>query len=105
MKSYGINQQWSKKNAILPLLPEDVVEELNPLLRLTEAEAGASIYGDVKAEILELHGPRDEDAFKKAIALRLTGKPSALGKKLTHILCPGAKPFDTCHWSQWSHEM
>ena len=27
----------------------------------------------------------------------MTGTPSAFGKKLVHIICPGAKPFDNCH--------
>ena len=44
-----------------------------------------------------MYGPKEQDAYKKAKALRLTGKPSALGKKLIHLLCPGAKPFESCH--------
>ena len=58
MKKFGINQQWDKKNAILALLPEDVSEELMPLLRLSQQDAGATIYKDVKTEILSLFGPR-----------------------------------------------
>ena len=97
MKKYGINKQWSKKDAIVPLLPDDVIEELKPILRLQEADAGDKIYKTLKQEILLLFGPKDEDVFKKAIALRLTGRPSALGKKLIHILCPGTTPFEGCH--------
>lgn len=97
MKKFGINRQWDKKDAIIPLLPPEVVEELKPLLRLTQDEADKFIYREVKKEILSLFGPRDEEAFQKAIALRLTGKPSALGKQLLHLICPGAKPFDSCH--------
>ena len=82
MTLYGINSQWSKKKALLPLLPEEIIDECKPILRLSKADAGAHIYKDLKAEILQLYGPREEDAFKKAMALRLTGKPSALGKKL-----------------------
>ena len=97
MKKSGINSQWSKKNAIVAMLPDDVIEECKPILRLEEADQGDHIYLDLKEEILSLYGPRDEDVFKKAIALRLTGRPSALGKKLIHILCPGPKPFQGCH--------
>ena len=79
------------------LLPHEVIEECKPILRLTETEAGDDIYKKLKTEILSLYGPRDEDSFKKAMACRLTGKPSALGKKLIHIWCPGAKPFEGCH--------
>ena len=31
------------------------------------------------------------------MALKMTGKPSAFGKKLLHIICPGSKPLDGCH--------
>ena len=110
MKKFGINTQWSKKSAIVGLLPEEVVEELMPLLRLTETEAGDNIYKLVKDEIVSLYGPRDEDAFQKAMSLRLTGKPSALGKKLIHIWCPGPKPFQNCHcakvvWGFWHSQL
>ena len=67
MKNYGINSQWSKKNAILPLLPDTVTEECMSILRLDETEAGDSIYKDLKEEILSLYGPKDEDAFNKVV--------------------------------------
>ena len=52
----------------------------------------------LKTELLSLYGPRDEDAFKKALALRLgSGTPSALGKKLIHVICPGVTPMEGCH--------
>ena len=97
MKKFGINRQWDKKDAIKPLLPENVIEECKPILRLSQADAGNQIYKTLKEEILSLFGSKDEDAFKKAMALRLTGNPSALGKKLLHIICPGAKPLHGCH--------
>ena len=97
MKKYGINQQWSKKDAIVALLPDDVVEELKPILRLSQEDAGPTIYKDLKEEIFSLYGPRDEDVFQQCMAMRLSGKPSALGKRLIHKICPGPKPFDNCH--------
>ena len=97
MRKYGINSQWSKKDAITLVLPEDVVEECKPILRLDQTEAGEHIYRDLKKEILKLYSPKDEDAYLQAAALKLDGKPSALGKKLIHKLCPGAKPFENCH--------
>ena len=97
MKKYGINQQWSKKDAIIGLLPDDVVEELKPILRLSQEDAGPTVYKDLKAEIFQLYGPRDEDVFQQCMQMRLTGKPSALGKRLIHKICPGPKPFHNCH--------
>ena len=110
MKKFGINKQWDKKNTIVPLLPQDIVEELKPFLRLSETEAGTSIYYDVKTELLSLFGPKDEDAFKKAKALKCTGRPSAFGKQLVHIICPGSKPFEGCHCARmvfgfWEDQM
>ena len=97
MKKFGINKQWDKKDSIVPLLPDSIVEECMPILRLTQDEAGDTVYKDLKDEIISLYGPKEEDAFQKAMALKMTGTPSSFGKKLTHILCPGAKPFTTCH--------
>ena len=99
MKRFGINSQWSKKAAIKELLPQEVIEECKPILRLTQTEAGDTIYKDLKTEILNLYGEREEEAYAKASALTLAscGKPSALGKRLVHLLCPGAKPFEGCH--------
>ena len=64
MKKHGINRQWDKKDSILPLLPDKIIEECKPILRLTQDEAGDSVYKDLKTEILSLYGPREEDAFK-----------------------------------------
>ena len=54
MKKYGINRQWDKKNSIALLLPDDILEEVKPILRLTEAEAGPHIYKDLREEIVSL---------------------------------------------------
>ena len=105
MKKYGINCQWSKKDAILPMLPEAVIDECKPILRLTQDQAGDTIYKDLKTEILSLYGQREEDAYAKAAALTLTGKPSALGKKIIHLICPGAKPFSGCHCARTVYGM
>ena len=50
MKKFGINSQWSKKDSILTLLPEEVIEECKPILRLTQEEAGDNIYKSLKTE-------------------------------------------------------
>ena len=97
MKKHGINKQWDKKDAIVPVLPDEVVEECKHILRLSRADAGEMVYKNLKREILNLYGQREEDAFKKACALKMTGKPSAFGKKLIHTLCPSPQPFTSCH--------
>ena len=105
MKKFGINTQWSKKDAVAAILPEDVLEECKPILRLKQDEAGPNIYKDLKAEILSQYGQRQEDSYKKALALTMTGSPSSFGKKLIHILCPGAKPLESCHCAKFIYGM
>ena len=46
MKKFGINSQWSKKDAIVTVLPDDVIEECKPILRLKQDEAGDHVYKD-----------------------------------------------------------
>ena len=97
LRKFGINSQWEKKDALVTVLPAEIIEEVKPILRLDETEQGPHIYKDLKAEIVQLYGPKPEEAFKKAMALKMTGKPSAFGKQLLHIICPGSKPLDGCH--------
>ena len=97
MKKFGINTQWDKKDALVTTLPQEIIDEVKPILRLSEAEQGDHIYKDLKNEIIQLYGPKPEEAFKKAMALKMTGKPSAFGKQLLHIICPGSKPMEGCH--------
>ena len=54
MTNFGINSQWSRRNALMgkDILPEDVIEELKPLLRLSKTDAGTFIYKTIKEEII-----------------------------------------------------
>ena len=97
LRKFGINSQWEKKDALVTVLPAEIIEEVKPILRLDESEQGPHIYKDLKTEIIQLYGPKPEEAFKKAMALKMSGKPSAFGKQLLHIICPGSKPLDGCH--------
>ena len=99
MKTYGINRQRSKRSALMgkDILPEDVIEELKPLLRIPEDEADKRIYKLIKTELLNIFGKKDQQALAKAASRRLTTRPSALGKALIHDICPGTKPFVDCH--------
>ena len=40
-----------------------------------------------------------------SLNLQNCGKPSALGKKIMHLICPGAKPFESCHCSKTVYGM
>ena len=87
---YGINSQLSKRDALLLVLPEDVIDECKPLLGIPE-DLGYSPYRDIKKEILNIYGKKQKDAYTRAKSRQLTGQPSALGKQsqfsLMWILC------------------
>ena len=99
METFGIFTQWSKRRALLgkDILPPDILDELKPLLRLTKADAGPQPYKDVKSELLDIYGQKDEQACARAASRKLTSRPSALGKQLIHDICPGSRPFQSCH--------
>ena len=106
LKSFGINSQLSKRDALLPILPEDVIDECKPLLRIPEEEVGPSPYRDLKKEILKIFGKKPKDSFTRAMSRQMTGRPSALGKILLHDICPGYQPLVGCHcapmvWGFW----
>ena len=80
LKRHGINRQLSERDALLPVLPEDVIEECKPLLRIPEEDLGYSPYRDLKKEILKIFGKKQKTAYARAKNRKLTGRPSALGK-------------------------
>ena len=45
---------------------------------------------------LELFGPKQEDAYEEAANLVLTGKPSALAKRIMVLICDKKKPLEGC---------
>ena len=110
MKSAGINKQLTKRDSLLPTLPEDVIEECKPLLRIPEADLGTHPYRDLKHEILQIYGKKQQDAFARAFSRKLEGRPSALGKLLIHDICPAPKPLTGCHcapmvWGFWHRQL
>ena len=36
LKKHGINRQWDKKDALVTVLPDNIIEECKPILRLTQ---------------------------------------------------------------------
>ena len=74
MKRFGINKQLSKRDALLPQLPEDVIDECKPLLRIPEADLGDHPYRDLKQEIISIFGKKPQDAFARAKARTLTAR-------------------------------
>ena len=67
LKKYGINSQWSKKDAVATMLPDDVTDEVKPILRLTQEEAGDHVYKDLKQEIIHLYAQKEEDSLRPCL--------------------------------------
>ena len=61
-----------------------------------KSEAGDDIYKQLKLRLLHLFGPAQEDAFEEASNLVLTGKPSALAKRIIVLICDKPKPLEGC---------
>ena len=92
----GVKSQWLKRMALLQLLPAEVQEEVKSLFKLQKSQAGTEIYFKIKKELLDLFGPKAEDAYDRAANRVLTGKPSQLGKLLIDDLCKADTKLSGC---------
>ena len=96
MELIQIRSQWLKRQVLARALTGEVKAEVKDMLIMKKSEAGADIYKRLKYRLLELFGPRAEDAFEEAAGLPLIGKPSALAKKIMVRLCEKRKPLQGC---------
>ena len=60
MTLINIKSQWLKRVVLANNLPQNVRGEVKELLKQTKAEAGGTIYKELKAEIVALFGPRTQ---------------------------------------------
>lgn len=91
-----IKSQWLKRQVLSTKLPGEVKAEVKDILIKKKSEAGTDIYKQLKLRLLELFGPKSEDAYEEAASLVLTGKPSALCKRMIVLLCDSKKPLQGC---------
>ena len=70
--------QWSKHQILSANLPVEIAAEVKSLLKLKKEVAGATAYKVVKD--IKLYGPKQGDAYEKALQLVLHDKPSQLAK-------------------------
>ena len=96
MELVAIRSQWYKRIVLANNLPPQVRPELKSLLKKNKAQAGNTIYRDLKYKVIELFGPREEEAFEAASQLIMTGKPSAFAKELVDHLCKCDPPLQCC---------
>ena len=88
LQIFEVNKQFTKRQALLRCLPDDVAKEFKHLVTLQENAAGTQAYKTLKTAILKAYGPRPEHAFQRAMARVMVGKPSSLLKLLIADICP-----------------
>ena len=71
------------------------------MLKLAKTAAGTDIYLRLKKELVELYGPKPEDAYVRAKNRVLTGKPSKLGKAIMDDLTDGDITCNNCATTVW----
>merc|ERR1711951_290354 len=96
MTLINIQSQWLKRVILANNLPDSVRGEVKEFLKMTKAEAGATIYKEIKNEIIALYKAKGDESFEKASQMLLETTPSALVKKLANELCDCKKKLDKC---------
>ena len=93
MSFAGIKKQYTKRRILVTNLPKKQVDDLKGLLRLNEANAGDTPYKTAKNRLMEIYGPKEEDAYGKATNLVLTDLPSQLAKQIADQMCSCQPPL------------
>ena len=91
-----VKSQWLKRCVLVKNLPPKVQSDVKALLSLQKSEAPDDLYKQIKGEILHIHAPKKEDAFKRALSRVLTGLPSQLGQDLINDTCTHPIKLTTC---------
>ena len=91
-----VKSQWLKRTVLQRNLPVKQREDVKSYLTLTKAEAGDTIYQDIKVELIRIYGPKPEDSYCRALSRVLTGLPSQLGAQLVDDVCKKPKKFEGC---------
>ena len=88
LQIFSINKQFTKRQALVRNIPEEMALEFKHLVTLQETEAGNLAYKNLKNSIRRAYGPRPEAAFQRALNRVMVGKPSVLLKQLISDICP-----------------
>ena len=93
MSFAGIKKQYTKRRILVTNLPKKQVDDLKGLLRLNEANAGETPYKTAKHRLMEIYGPKEDDAYGRATNLVLTDLPSQLAKQIADQMCSCQPPL------------
>ena len=92
----SVKSQWLKRTILQRNLPNKQKEDVKTFLSLTQAEAGDTIYKDIKNELMRIYGAKPQDSYKSALQLTMTGLPSQLGYQIVDRVCKKGKKLESC---------
>ena len=101
LQIYSINKQFTKRQALIRCLPDDVAKEFMHLVTLQETQAGDLSYKDLKDALIKAYGPRPGDAFQRAMSRVMVSKPSVYLKLLISDLCKQNLANCCCKTTVW----
>ena len=101
LQIYEINKQFTKRQALIRCLPDEVGKEFKHLINLQETQAGNTPYKDLKTALLKAYGPRPGAAFQKAMSRVMVSKPSVLLKLLVSDICNQNLKNCCCNSTVW----
>ena len=87
LQIFGIGKQFTKRQALIRNLPDEVAKEFKHLVTLEEDAAGDLPYKTLKQALIKAYGPRPGAAFKRALGRVMISKPSVLLKLLVADIC------------------
>ena len=95
LKHMGVKSQWSKREVLHSLLPDDVQVDVMHILKKDQDSTGITPYKTLKNELLKLYAPKPEAAFERAINRKLSqfNKPSSYFKAIVDDLCTCNEPL------------
>ena len=101
LQIFEVNKQYTKRQALIRLLPDNVGKEFKHLINLQETDAGNVPYKTLKDALIKAYGPRPGDAFQRALGRVMVGKPSVLLKLLISDICKHSLANCCCNNTVW----
>ena len=88
MAAVGTKKQYTKFQVLSTIIPKKVQDEVKDILVMSEAEfTNNDAYKQLKDAIMEIFGPKQEDAVDRALSRVMVGKPSQLARALVNDIC------------------
>ena len=101
LQIFAINKQFTKRQALIRNLPDEVAKEFKHLVCLEEDEAGDLSYKTLKVALIKAYGPRPGASFQRALNRVMVSKPSSLLKLLVSDICKTNLAGCCCATTVW----